>query len=144
MSNKPNNTPNKPNQPPATSATPAEQSQQQTLQQRRAKAAWTAIKGVSQNAQKEYASLVRGFAAMIQTDGLAPALAFIKAKGKEHHEALNQHLSNWVLAEMKIAGEKDLLQWLLGQSSARYRQAATETIAYLVWLKRFVEAEGWT
>jgi len=143
MSNKPNNTPNKPTQPPANPATPSGQSQQQTLQQRRAKAAWAAIKTANCD-HKEYASLVRGFAAMIQTDGLAPALAFIKAKGKDHHLTLNQHLSEWVLAEMKITGEKDLLQWLLGQSSARYRQAATETIAYLVWLKRFVEAEGWT
>lgn len=85
---------------------------------------------------------MRGFAAMIQTDGLAPALAFIKAKGKDHHLTLNEHLSNWVLAQ--LGGNGDLLTWLLAQDSARYRQAATETIAYLVWLKRFVEAEGWT
>lgn len=117
-----------------------QQSKRQTDEQRRAAQAWRDIQSVKSN-QTEYASLVRGFAAMIQHDGLGPALAFLKAKGKEHHEALNKHLSDWVLPQMGADGHKELLEWLLTQDSATYRHAATETLAYLNWLKRFAEAQ---
>jgi len=120
-----------------------DQSRRQTVEQRRAAQAWIDIQSVTSN-QKEYGSLVRGFAAMIQQDGLGPALAFLKAKRKGHHLTLHQHLSSWVLGEMKAPSEdKDLLKWLLLQDSATYRHTATETLAYLGWLKRFAEAQGW-
>jgi CRISPR-associated protein Cmr5 len=118
------------------------QSTRQTVEQRRAAQAWQDIQSVKSN-QKEYGSLVRGFAAMIRQDGLGPALAFLAAKGKDHHRMLNGHLSRWVLGEMKASGHKDLLEWLLSQDSATYRLAASETLAYLNWLKRFAEAQGW-
>lgn len=118
---------------------------QQTLQQRRAASAWNAVKKIPVSDQKKYGSLVRGFPAMIQTDGIGPALAFLKAKGNAEHLSLNQHVSAWVLREMKAPEtESDLLLWLTEQSSARYRQATVEALAYLMWLKRFAEAEGWT
>jgi CRISPR-associated protein Cmr5 len=118
------------------------QSTRQTVEQRRAAQAWQDIQSVKSN-QKEYGSLVRGFAAMIRQDGLGPALAFLAAKGKDHHNMLNKHLSRWVLGEMKVSGHTDLLKWLLSQDSATYRLAASETLAYLNWLKRFAEAQGW-
>ncbi|GAB4418566.1 MAG: hypothetical protein Kow00106_14610 [Anaerolineae bacterium] len=120
----------------------APQSTRQTVEQRRAAQALQDIQSVKSN-QKEYGSLVRGFAAMIRQDGLGPALAFLAAKGKEHHRALSGHLSRWVLPQMGASGSTDLLQWLLSQDSATYRLAASETLAYLNWLKRFAEAQGW-
>lgn len=125
-----------------------DQSKRQTVEQRRAAHAWKQIEAVAkQDYKKEYAQLVRGFAAMIQHDGLGSALAFLdaKAKGKganQHHD-LHQHLSAWVLKEMNAADHKTLLTWLLLQDSATYRHATTETLAYLGWLKRFAEAKGW-
>lgn len=116
----------------------------QTTEQRRAAQAWKDIQSVNNN-EKKYGSLVRGFAAMIQQDGLGPALAFLQAKGEPHHTMLDAHLSKWVLAEMGVTSPNGkLLQWLLGQSSATYRRAATEALAYLSWLKRFAEAQGWS
>lgn len=117
-----------------------DKSKRQTVEQRRAAQAWRDIQSVKSN-QTEYASLVRGFAAMIQHDGLGPALAFLEAKGKEHHKALSRHLSDWVLPQMGADNHKELLKWLLTQDSATYRHAATETLAYLNWLKRFAEAQ---
>ncbi len=119
-----------------------DQSRRQTVEQRRAAQAWNDIQSVEKD-QKEYGSLVRGFAAMIQQDGLGPALAFLEAKGKGHHKALHEHLSAWVLPQMEAANHKNLLKWLLTQDSVTYRHAATETLAYLAWLKRFAEAQGW-
>ncbi len=119
----------------------------QTTEQRRAAQAWENIQSVDKTGyKKDYGSLVRGFAAMIQQDGLGPALAFLQAKGKDHHKALYEHLSDWVLGEMKVSpvSKESLLEWLLKQSSATYRRVAVETLAYLNWLKRFAEAKGWS
>lgn len=113
---------------------------QQTLQQMRAADAHAKIQGLpqGQDSSKEYGSLVRSFPAMIQTDGLGQALTFLKAKRKEHHLALYDHVSKWVMGQMKQEG--DLLEWLLKQDTAVYRRATVETQAYVIWLKRFAEA----
>jgi CRISPR-associated protein Cmr5 len=121
-------------------------SSQRTLQQKRAESAWTDIESVkTHELQKNYGSLVRGFPAMIQTDGLGPALAFLKAKSSKNpqHLELNRHISEWVLERMGITNQGDLLTWVMKQSTEKYRQAAVEALAYLMWLKRFAEAAGW-
>lgn len=112
---------------------------QQTLQQERAARAWEDVRSTRKN--KEYSSLVQGFAAMIQRDGLGAALVFLKAKGKDEHRNLSAHLSKWVMGKLKWQGD-DLLQALLVRSTHDYRRATAEAIAYLLWLKRFAEAEA--
>lgn len=118
---------------------------QQTLQQKRAAHAWASIEQVPAGVQKKYGSLVRGLPALVQSDGLAQTLAFLKAKAggkvdKEHMVAYS-HIADWVSKELQANG--DLLVWLLGNSTAEYRRATAEALAYLSWLKRFAEAEGW-
>ncbi len=82
---------------------------------------------------------------MILSDGLAQTLAFLLAKGKadstKPHTAAYEHLSVWVC--QRINADQDLLQWVLNESSADYRRAASEALAYLHWLRRFVEAKDW-
>lgn len=123
-------------------------SNQQTTQQERAKAAWDAVSSMEEApAAKEYGSLVRGLPSQIQRDGLGPTLAFLKAKGKakdkEHHTALLRHLDGWVLPRLGAEQGRDgLLGYVLTCSSDEYRRAAGETQAYLLWLKRFVEAKN--
>lgn len=120
-------------------------SNQQTKQQERAASAYAQVSEISKD-NKEYGSLVRGLPAMIQRDGLGQSLAFLLAKDKGNrstpHWYAYQHLSKWMCGYFKIEGKQDLLDWLLKQSSERYRQATTEAQAYLVWLKRFAEARG--
>lgn len=120
--------------------------QQQTLQQQRAAHAWGQVEKVAQS-DKEYGSLVRGLPAMIQHDGLAPTLAFLKAKDKgkqsSHHWTAYKQLSDWVKSQITFEAESDdLLECLVKNSSTTYRHATTEALAYLSWLKRFVEAKG--
>ncbi|MCL4880527.1 MAG: type III-B CRISPR module-associated protein Cmr5 [Anaerolineae bacterium] len=116
--------------------------QQQTLQQQRAAHAWKQVETVAQN-DKEYGSLVRGLPAMIQHDGLAPTLAFLKAKKKDHHLKAYNQLSDWVKSQIPFeANFDDLLECLIKNNSTTYRHATTEALAYLSWLKRFVEAKG--
>lgn len=121
-------------------------SQQQTLQQQRAAHAWEQVEKIAQN-DKEYGSLVRGLPAMIQHDGLASTLAFLKAKDKDkrntHHWRAYAQLSDWVKSQISFeTNSADLLDCLIKNDSTTYRHATTEALAYLSWLKRFAEAKG--
>jgi CRISPR-associated protein Cmr5 len=130
----------------------------QNIEQERGKIAWQdirAIKGKGDTLEKEYRSLTRGLNAMIQINGLGQTLGFLKAKGKNDsnkaHYLLLQHLTEWMqdskhfkasnLTSMS-RGHDGLLNWILRDaSSADYRRATTEVMAFGAWLRRFAEAE---
>lgn len=119
----------------------------QTTEQERANSAWNHIMQVK-SSQKEYGSLARGLPALIQTNGLGQALAFLRAKGKgertKAHTMIYNHLSQWVCKRMDTQNPpQDLLQWIIQQNSGLYRQATNEALAYALWLRRFAEAQGW-
>jgi CRISPR-associated protein Cmr5 len=116
-------------------------SKRQTQEQKRAKRAWKDIhKGVKgKSFAEEYKALVSSAPADIQTNGLGQTVAFWCAKGKDHHETLYSHLSNWFTQEMDVRG--DLMRWITQTDSRRYRQATVEALAFLGWLKRFSQAE---
>ncbi len=126
-------------------------SQQQTVEQRRAADAWSRIsKDVKKSFASEYRSLARGLPADVLTNGLGQTLAFLCSKGKKggrfkddsEHAALYRHISTWVAPKMGW-GRDDLLNRLIDKDTGSddYRRAMAETLAYLVWLKRFAEAE---
>jgi CRISPR-associated protein Cmr5 len=122
---------------------------QQTLEQQRAAAAWKNIAEVSQRPEdfkKKYGSLAKKVPSLILTNGLGQTLAFLRAKGKDdrndEHNVLFQHLSTWTMGQVAPnAGQQSLLDWVRANDSPAYRRATTETLAFLVWLKRFAEAE---
>jgi CRISPR-associated protein Cmr5 len=110
------------------------------LDRSRAKDAWEKIQSVKdQGYRAEYGSLARKMPTYIQVNGLAQTLAFLKAKGKEHHTQMFQHLSDWVCSHLK-SGTGNLFDRILIMESQRYRLATSEALAYLQWLKRFAEA----
>jgi len=125
---------------------PNDNNTQRTTQQKRAAYAYKQVEGLQKAGEKihkEYSSLARGFPAMIQIDGLGSALAFLLAKAggdkQSAHRFLYDHVSAWLESNRHTSG--DLLQSILQLDSARYRQIASEIQAYMVWIKRFVEAE---
>ncbi len=106
--------------------------------------------------QKEYRSLARGLNAMIQINGLGQTLGFLKAKGKNDagtaHYLLLKHLTDWMRGPDHFSaansavmnGRQDgLLNWIVdpNTSSADYRRATAECLAFGNWLSRFAEAE---
>ncbi|MCS7177919.1 MAG: type III-B CRISPR module-associated protein Cmr5 [Anaerolineae bacterium] len=113
-----------------------------TMEQERAERAWQAVREVQKEKQKEYLALARSAPADIQNSGLAQTLAFWRAKGDIHHKALYKHVSEWVMERLG-AGKGDLLTWITDArtSSDQYRRATVEALAFLVWIKRFAEAE---
>jgi len=124
---------------------------QKTLEQERAQRAWECVQKVTSKSQEfknKYGSLARKVPALVLTNGLGQTLAFLQAKGKnnpaDEHTVLFRHLSDWVLAQVgtdTTASNPDLLRWVLENDSAAYRRATTEALAFLIWLKRFAEAE---
>lgn len=114
---------------------------QRTKEQQRARFAWERVKAVDRN-QKEFKSLAQSAPADIQTNGLAQTLAFWRAKWESHHRALYEAVSAWVMQEMGFSNQ-DLLEWITNPNtgSDRYRQATAEAMAFLIWVKRFAEAE---
>ncbi|MFB3764880.1 MAG: type III-B CRISPR module-associated protein Cmr5 [Methanotrichaceae archaeon] len=118
-------------------------SAQRTIEQRRAEEAWNKIKEVLEKDWKDkYLPLAQSAPADIQNNGLAQTLAFWGAKRESHHKALYGHVSGWVMRQMGLGGQ-DLLGWITNAntSSEQYRQATVEAMAFLVWIKRFAEAE---
>lgn len=110
------------------------------LDRSRAAEAWKNIQSVkSQAYQAKYGSLARKMATLIQVNGLGQTLAFLKAKGKEHHNQMFAHLSEWVCS--RTSGTGNLLDRILTIDSQSYRLATSEALAFLQWLKRFAEAE---
>jgi CRISPR-associated protein Cmr5 len=115
----------------------------------RARSAWNHvhddIRPKGESVYKEYGSRARDLTELIHTDGLGQTLAFLLAKSKENggYALLFQHISRWVVGQLpSAAGDtRDLLQRLMDGDSTYYRRATVETLAYVAWLKKFVEAE---
>lgn len=121
----------------------------QTLEQRRAGSAWAAVETIiDKTLQTKYGTLARKLPAMIQMNGLGTVLAFLKAKGKDKrddgHTLIFNHLSAWVLPELKTPKNyRDLMELVRDVEMDVYRRATTEAIEYGIWLKRYVEAKDW-
>lgn len=130
---------------------------QQSLEQNRAAKAWKNVESISKESdeiKKKYSSLARKAPADIQINGLAQTLSFWAAKaavasGKpkkaEHiaHEKILEDVSAWVKSADGMAlGNIDFLPWLIETASTpEYRHATAESIAFLVWIKRFAESK---
>jgi CRISPR-associated protein Cmr5 len=126
-------------------------SAQHTKEQERAAVAWSCVEEVKPKSwQGKYGAWVKKFPALVLTNGLGHALAFLRSKNKEHHSALYGHVSSWTTKEIfgVASGDDKLLERLMGAhpyearaDSDMYRRATTEALAFTVWLKRFAEAE---
>lgn len=122
------------------------QSWQRSLEQQRAAAAWQCVqsdKGKSWS--RDYSQLAKSAPSMVQVNGLGQTLAFLRSKRKKgdyQHARLAADVSRWVSKQLLGNEQDDLIPWITGQaSSAEYRRATAEALAFLTWLRRFAEAE---
>lgn len=133
-------------------------SPQQTKDQERANAAWRCVEEAGQQSpdfKKRYGTLARKLPALIQTNGLGQALAFLYSKAKfaeaedkrsseaKANGTIFNQLSDRVMKELEIASQDQgkLLRVLVQQQTAFYRRATAEALAFALWLRRFAEAE---
>jgi CRISPR-associated protein Cmr5 len=135
----------------------------QTLDQRRARHAWEAVreilrkypgesrdgKQVPHKKAKQYGSHAKKLPVRTVTSGLGQALAFLRAK--DYAPELLEDLGDWVLFKRKGSesrqprpDDKALLNAIVTGNSDDLRRYTDEALAYLQWLTRFAEAEGLT
>lgn len=125
-------------------------SKQRNLERERAQFAWERVEKIKDKADllKEYASLAKSAPADIMSNGLGQTLAFWRAKSKDNkekgHPKLLQHVTDWLTDERHRFNNKDreIINWIISLDDMnQYRRATSEAIAFLIWIKRFAEAE---
>lgn len=102
---------------------------------------------------KKYRTLAQRLPAMIMTNGLGQTLAFLLSKpgtsGRSVEVRIATDLAGWLLCpDSPISWEEPdghrtpeaLMCLIQNSTSVEYRQAATEVLQYVTWLKRFAVA----
>jgi len=123
----------------------------QTLDQKRAKFAWDAARDASVRLKNfdGYKKLAKGAPALIMGNGLMPAVAFYRSRGKDHATQLMQDILKWLsrvnasYAENAPSLSFDAaMQALQGADSIVYMRLTDETLAMLKWLRQFADSVG--
>ena len=123
----------------------------QTLDQKRAKFAWDAARDASVRLKNfvDYKKLAKGAPALIMGNGLMPAVAFYRSRGKDHATQLMQDILKW-LSRVNASYEENApslsfdaaMQALQGADSIVYMRLTDETLAMLKWLRQFADSVG--
>jgi CRISPR-associated protein Cmr5 len=100
------------------------------------------IKGNHTAIEKKYKSLVRKTPMRIKVNGLGATLAFVfsKKNKNEHHQQLYQHIKRWLndIGMIDLGGEEFVAK-VVAMEKAEYRVVTNELLAFLAWLRRFVD-----
>ncbi len=113
------------------------------LEQRRAARAWEKVQACS----NAYTNLAKSAPALIMNNGLMQTLAYYesKAKGRDHHRLLCEHICSW-LEEQGFSTKtgnplfERVMESLHGSSSQDYRRATEEALTILRWIRQFASA----
>ena len=118
------------------------QSNFQTIEQGRAKFAYDKVKKIADldpagldGRQKKYKTGAKKLPVLIKTNGLGQALAYIQTR----NATLYQHLTDWLRDKNLIQKNDDLVRAVINMESDKYRRVTTETLAFLNWVRRFVD-----
>ena len=119
-----------------------------TLEQKRAAHALKSVHDVEQEAfGKHYRSYAEGLPATIVMNGLGQACATLlsAANGdgdrERAYQSLHQHLQAWLCRNDGVyPGANSLIDAIVKHGQAEYVHAQAESLAYLVWLKKFAQA----
>ena len=122
------------------------ESLRQTLEQERAKKAWEFVNSINseqdEKTKKEYRSIALKMPILILTNGLGQTLAFVKSKedNQNAHSLFYGHLQGWLNSRINWDNTKELVDNIVNTNTEQYRYATSESLAFLVWLKRFADA----
>lgn len=108
-----------------------------SIENGRASYAYACIQGASGD-KKSYKARVVSLPGMIQTNGFALAIAFYYTKGDIYREVYNQ-IEEWLKKKSFLSSEEDLIDAAVSVDAETYRLLKNETLALLLWLKRFAE-----
>lgn len=85
--------------------------------------------------QKAYKTNAKKLPVLIITNGLGQALAYTKTR----NATLYQDLTDWLYSRGLIQTDDDLVSEVIRMDSNEYRRLTTETLAFLNWVRRFVD-----
>ncbi len=107
-----------------------------TKQQKRAQRACTFVSELTGDNKKDYSQLAKRFPALVHTCGLAQAVSFVEAKGKEVGELYLTHLEK----VMEMRDNENLGEKSRNSDLTDYQYLTREVISSSTWLKRYSEA----
>lgn len=122
------------------------------IEQQRAEFALRAIENAlampenSHYQHKELKSYARRLPAMIQSNGFGQAMAFYYSKREKFHAygMIYQMVEDWLCRSGQVyAGANEaprLLKAITQHDQMMYRRAQAETLALMIWVKKFAEA----
>ena len=99
---------------------------------------------------KNYHSYVKKIPALILSNGLGQALAFVKAKSEKGnaYDLIYKQLTEYMKSEYTTRiqmphdnelQDNELIDWIISCDSSTYKYITQEILALLNWLKRFAE-----
>ncbi len=113
------------------------------LSRSRAETAFQNVQGViDKPIAKKYKSLVRKTPMRIKANGLGATLAFVFSKKREdnQHALLYKQLETWLSDNDMVDVENgEFVGEVVAMEKADYRVATNELLAFLTWLRRFVD-----
>lgn len=96
------------------------------------------VKVYGHQLEAKYRTLALNFPSMILQSGLSQAIGYLRAKGKDEHQMLLDHLATLVLG--KQAQDKQLHQTILTADLTHYQLLTRQTLEAASWLKRYTQA----
>ncbi len=111
----------------------------QTRDQKYAVDAYNRVKTVKsrpETARDRYGSMAHKLPILIRTAGLAQALAFVNARGKEEHKLLLNDLA----LTLKQQNRENLVETAMNATLSEYIYLTQQTLAALLWYKRFAQS----
>ena len=116
------------------------QTTREKLENGRAANAFEKVKAqVNEAHAEDYKRFVKKMPMMIQTNGLGHTLAFYFSK-KDAHKQVYEDLKDWCADSMpSISGDEELIEQIVNLDSEDYKWVTLEILAYLNWMRRFVE-----
>lgn len=123
-----------------------------TLDQQRAEYAWKCTQAAKDI--EDYTREAKGVPVLIMTSGLMQTLAFLCAKGKNHHLELLDQICCWlgkilggtpVTAQDRFLPEpvakfEIIMEALYKAPSSLYLRATDESLALMRWIRQFADA----
>jgi len=124
-----------------------------TLEQERSNYAFKCVSKIKgEPFEKDASSLISKLGTLILTNGLGNTLAFLFAKGKDHHLEVIVIISNWLFMQegqkepgfkrdnVKVKIEEIMRNLVLDASVEQYMYYTEETLRLVNWLRRFSDA----
>lgn len=111
---------------------------QNTLEQGRAKFAYDRVQ---ENKSEEYKTAAKKLPMYIKTNGLGAAIAFIKIKNIKLYNDVNAWLNSQdcTVHQLLNRNTPELIDKIISLDSSRYRAVTAEVLAYMNWVRRFVD-----